>query len=124
MTFVCICWFKSQKCDLVSSFESIAYGLDVRSIMVRRLAGPRDLCLPQKIETRTGSHPAPLSLITGIIYPGIKRQGREADHFHSIYCRGWEWVKIQLHSTSCLHGLLRDNFTFILPGWVVHSVVV
>jgi hypothetical protein len=86
MKFVYICWFISQKSDIVSSFESLAYGLglDIRSIMVRRPAGPRGLCLSQKFETRTGSHPAPLSLITGVVYSGIKRQGREADHFHSI----------------------------------------
>jgi hypothetical protein len=55
------------------------YGLDGRGVGVRVPVGGR-IYLLQVVQTGSGVHPTSYPINTGALSPGVKRQGREADH--------------------------------------------
>jgi hypothetical protein len=55
------------------------YGLDDRGVGVRVLVG-QEFSLLRVVETGSGVHPTSYPVGTGALSPGVKRQGREADH--------------------------------------------
>jgi hypothetical protein len=55
------------------------YGLDDGGIGFRVPVGSRTFLL-HVVHTGSGAHPASYPMGTGSSFPGLKRQGREADH--------------------------------------------
>jgi hypothetical protein len=57
---------------------------------------------------------------TGGSFPGVNRQGREADHTPTTSVEVKKNVDLYIHSLTHLHGIIlklvkhRDNFTFTL----------
>jgi hypothetical protein len=56
-----------------------AYGLDDRGVGVRVPVGSK-FSLLHTVQTGSGVHPASYSMGNGVSFPGVKRQGLEADH--------------------------------------------
>jgi len=56
------------------------------------------------VETGIGAHPAAYPMGTGTISLGIKRPGREADHFHLVSMLIMHDDIPQLPHTSSWHG--------------------
>jgi hypothetical protein len=56
----------------------------------------------KSIQNGSGAHPAFYTMSTGAISPGVKRQGREADH--SIKYRVQEWWTYTFTAQLCLYG--------------------
>jgi hypothetical protein len=49
-------------------------------VRVRFPIGESDFSVLHNVQTGSGAHPASYTAGTGAVSPGIKRQGREADH--------------------------------------------
>jgi hypothetical protein len=57
--------------------------------------------------SRTALGPThPLQWVSGTLFLGVKRPGREADHSPPSSAEVKEWVELYLHSPICLHGVL------------------
>jgi hypothetical protein len=56
-----------------------AYGLGNREVGVRVPVG-LEFSLLHNVQTGSGAHPASYPMVQGALSPGVKRQGREADH--------------------------------------------
>jgi hypothetical protein len=55
------------------------YGLDDRGVGVRVPVGSRIFSSPRRPERLRSTQP-PIQWVPGALSPGVKRQGREADH--------------------------------------------
>jgi hypothetical protein len=53
------------------------------TIGVRFLAVARSFSLRHRVQTGSGAHPTSSPVGTGVLSPGVKRPGREADHSSS-----------------------------------------
>jgi hypothetical protein len=56
------------------------YGLNDRMNGVRLPAGAGNLSLPHRVQTGSGAHSASYPMGTRVLYLGVKRSGRKADH--------------------------------------------
>jgi hypothetical protein len=81
------------------------------------------------VRTGSGAHPASYQMGTGATSPGIKRQGREADHSPSscVINNEWNYASTPLHAFTAYVGTLplptiRSSFTKKLLS-VGHPVV-
>jgi hypothetical protein len=79
-------------------------------------AGTRDFSLLHSVETGSGAHPASYPMSNGVLPPGVKRRGYEAD-LHPVPRSGI--VELYLYSTICILGIelncivkYRDKITF------------
>jgi hypothetical protein len=68
----------------------------------------------RKVQTGSGAHPASYSMDTGILFRGIQRPGREADHSppSSAEVRN-EWSYTS-NPPIYLHGMVRINLTIYI----------
>jgi hypothetical protein len=57
------------------------------------------------IQTGSGAHPASHPMGTGALFPGVKRQKREADHSPATSA-DQENVDLYIHSPTRLHGVM------------------
>jgi hypothetical protein len=60
------------------------------------------------VQTGSGVHPTSYKMGTGGTFPGVKRQGREADHSPPNSCRGQENVDLYIHSPIRLDGVMLN----------------
>jgi len=95
-------------CTLVAATQDIA--LDSRGNVDGILAGTRDPS-HQNAQTGAGVHPTSYSIGTG-----GQVAGAWSWPFTFVYCSGWEWVDLCLHSFMCLHGVDTDNFVVHKKG--------
>jgi hypothetical protein len=56
------------------------YGLDDRGVGVPSPGGGKNFHFSMSFRPFSGAHPASYPMGTGGSFPGVKRQGREADH--------------------------------------------
>jgi hypothetical protein len=81
--------------------------------------GSRDLSLLHSIQTCCGAHPASYIMGTGLLPPGVKRPGREADHSHpsSTEVENGGGMSPLPHTSSWRGASLikHRDFTFTLP---------
>jgi hypothetical protein len=54
-----------------------------RGVGVRFPTGARQMSLLHNVQAGSGAHPTSYTTGTGSCFPGVKRQGHEADHSHS-----------------------------------------
>ena len=66
--------------------------------MVRLLAGATDFSLLQSTETSSGAHTASHWISNRRPFPVVKQLGAWGWSFTSIYCQGWECVKVHIYS--------------------------
>jgi hypothetical protein len=62
--------------------------------------------LHHRVQHGSGAHPASYPMGTRGSFPGVKRQGREADHSPPSSAEVKEWVELYIHSphTASWHG--------------------
>jgi hypothetical protein len=97
---------------------ALGYGLDDWGSRVRFPAGAGNFSLNHRVQTGSGTHPASYLMGTGgVLYLGVKRPEREADHSPPSGAEvnnAWSYTSTP---PMRLHGVvikLRDNFTFNL----------
>jgi hypothetical protein len=97
---------KSSYTTTILSANSINYlsWLDDGGVRVRFPVGERDVSLFCNDQTGSGATQPPIQLLLGAVSPGIKRPGREADHFHQQPLL--RMVELYLHSPIRFQGVV------------------
>jgi hypothetical protein len=84
----------------------LGYGLDDRGSRARFPAGAGNFSLHHRFQNGSGAHPASYPMSTRDSFPGVKRQGREADHSPPSSAEvknAWSYISI---SPIRLHGVV------------------
>jgi hypothetical protein len=79
------------------------YGLDDRGVEIRVPVGSRILSMLSR--PALGSTQPPVQSVPGALFPGVIRQGREADHSPSASSEVKKNVDLYIHSLIRLHGV-------------------
>jgi hypothetical protein len=67
---------------IVQAVQMLGYGPDGRGNGVRFQSGYENFMFPTASRPALGLTDLPIEWVTGAASPGVKRQGRDADHFH------------------------------------------
>jgi hypothetical protein len=68
-------------------------------------AGSRDLCLLQSFQTASGAHPVSYSMDKRGPFPVNIVTAAWSWPLTLVYCNGYEWVVLYIHSPTCIHGM-------------------
>jgi hypothetical protein len=90
-----------KSCDS-SVGKALGFGLDNWSSRVQFPAGAWNFSLYHRVQNGSGAHPASHPMVTRGSFPGVKRQGREADHSPPSSAEVKEWVELYIHYPNTL----------------------
>jgi hypothetical protein len=108
-----------SRAAIAQSVLALGYGLDDRGSKVRFPEGVGNFSLHHRLQNGSAADPASYPMGTRGSFLGVKRLGREADHWPPSSAEVKEWVELYLHSANTpswrgakLRKKHRDKFTF------------
>jgi hypothetical protein len=120
MNYVCCPTIITVYFYWMQSVWLLGHGLDDRGLVVRFLVRASDFLLSETSRLVLVPTQPPFQWAQETLYPEFKTSAAWSSLLASIWCGGWEWVELHLHSLQWLYNILKDLTPFSWKVWCLH----